>query len=150
MDLKMIEQEIFNSIKNNDPDFLIDNIQYLNITPENWNELRKCLLAAKAEIIESVLFNDLLKEHIPFQLLFHKACKINDYKMVKTLLKHPQCNPAQYYNRSITVANNKGYSSIVELLWKQKQIKSSLKHNNNDLYSLLIKKEHLIKNIQNM
>ena len=63
------------------------------------------------------------------------------YEIVTSLLSKKNINPAYDKNYSIIYASYNKHNDVVELLWKYKIVKNTLKNDNIELYNKLIKKD---------
>ena len=82
------------------------------------------------------------------QIKFYKAIKNNDINNVKLLLKDKRVNPSDYNNVSIIKASEKKYFNIINILWKDKRVKTSLKEDCFELYEILIKKDKIKEKVE--
>lgn len=64
-----------------------------------------------------------------------RAVKRNDIKKTKKILKSSNCVPFFMKNKAIKIAFENNYQEIFELLWSLESVKSSVFHEDRELYN---------------
>lgn len=65
-----------------------------------------------------------------------RAIRRNNIKKTKKILKSSNCFPFFMKNKAIKIAFENNYQEIFELLWNLESVKSSVFHENRELYNI--------------
>jgi hypothetical protein len=144
------EEEFKNAIKYYDLKSVkkILNNKNINFTLNNMFLIEAVLNAVRKKN-ESTLFFLLYNDHrfnpeFDMNFTFITASEYGLIDIVSFLLKDQNITPSDELNHAIQYAFEGNHTNVVELLWKDKRVKSTLNSDNSFLYNQLITKE--IKN----
>ena len=100
----------------------------------------KAVRKSQKEIIKKLILEEDVDPSVDENFAIRHFIYINDYEMVNFFLKDKRVNAADKNSMSILLAIEKEYYDIVKLLWKNENVKKSLKNDNLDSYNYLTKK----------
>jgi hypothetical protein len=146
----MTNQEEFNdAIERNDSIKVKEYINAIDVNPNDDHSVLKCVnwsIRSGNNITLTVLMNNnKVNDTKLLSLSMKEAIKINCSYIAEVLLKNKYLKPSFDQNWAISYAYKNEQFEMIELLWNQDDVKSTLKNDNLTLYKKMIQPETNLK-----